>query len=129
VFLVGRYGSGLPYTPSLNQVESQGQDIARVIQNNSRRRPDQLSFDVRAYKDFALGPVGMSVFLRVFNLFDTRNEVNVFSTTGRSTTTPEAEGLSNVTPVNGLNTVEEYLVRSDYYSEPRQIQFGVDIIF
>lgn len=128
-FLVGRYGSGFPYTPSANQAEATGGDVSVAIKNNSRRRPESLTFDIRAYKNFALGPVTLSAFLRVFNLFDTRNESNVYSTTGRATTTPEIEGLSNVTPRNGVNTVSEYLIRPDYYSEPRELQFGVDIMF
>lgn len=129
VFLLGRYGSGLPYTPSLNQADQSGQDVSRTIRNNSRRRPPNYTFDVRAFKSLEIGPVDVSLFVKVFNLLDRRNEITVFGTTGRATSSVRAEGAGNVSPVNGINSVEEFLVRPDYYSEPRKIQFGIEMNF
>ena len=129
IFLLGRYGSGLPYTPTLNQAESQGSDISRTVKQNSRRRPDNYTVDARVFKNFQFGPLEVSAFLKVFNLFDTRNEVTVYGETGRATATPRNLGAQNATPVNGINTVEEYLIRPDYYSEPREIQLGLEIGF
>jgi hypothetical protein len=127
-YLIGRYGSGLPYTPSINQAESQGVDAARIVTNNSRRRPATLNFDVRIFKGFTIAPMNFSVFLKVFNLFDRRNEVTVYGETGRASATVETLGVGEVSG-DRLNTVSSYIVRPDWYSEPREIQFGVEVNF
>jgi outer membrane receptor protein involved in Fe transport len=127
--VIGRYGSGLPYDPVINQAEARGEDASRAVQNNSRRRPDQLTIDLRLYKDFFIEPVTLGVFMRVFNLFDSRNEVDVWGETGRATATPEALGAGNVNQPGRANTVEAFLVQPQRYSEPREIQIGVEVRF
>ncbi len=129
VFLLGRYGSGLPYTPVINQAEARGVDAARTVQSNSRRRPATYTADLRAFKDVTLGALNVSLFLKVFNLFDRRNEVTVYGQTGRASATPEALGAGNITGANRFNPVEAYLIRPDYYSEPREIQLGAELEF
>ena len=128
--LLARFGSGLPYSPVVNQADPRGVDVALAVQKNSRRRPDSFNLDLRAYKDFELGFLKCSVFLRVFNLLDTRNEVYVYGQTGRATATPEQLGVgSGITGINRVNTVDEYIIRPDFYSEPRQVQLGLDVNF
>src|SRR2546422_6792264 len=129
VFVLGRYGSGFPYTPVVNNAEARGQHAARTVQNNSRRRPANYSVDLRAFKDVKLGPANLSVFLKVFNLFDRRNEITVFGETGRASATPDAIGAGNVSGPGRINPVEAYLIRPDYYSEPREVQVGMEIGF
>ena len=128
--LLARFGSGLPYSPVVNQADPRGVDVALAVQKNSRRRPDSFTLDMRAYKDFDLSVLKCSVFLRVFNLLDTRNEVYVYGQTGRATATPEQLGVGGgLTGLNRVNTVDEYIVRPDFYSEPRQVQVGLDVNF
>jgi hypothetical protein len=127
-YVVGRYGSGLPYTPVVNQGESQGADAARIVSNNSRRRPATLNFDLRLFKNFYLDPLNLSLFVKVFNLFDRRNEVTVYGETGRATASTASLGVGEVTG-DRLNPVSSYIVRPDYYSEPREIQLGLEINF
>jgi len=128
VFAIGRYGSGMPYTPVINQAEARGQDAARVVTKNSRRAPGQLTVDLRANKDFAFGAFNLSVFLRVFNLLDARNASSVYGETGQATATPVQLGVGGLSSaINRVNTVEDYLVRPDFYTEPRQVQFGVSL--
>ncbi|HWP82581.1 MAG TPA: TonB-dependent receptor [Bacteroidota bacterium] len=130
VFLLGRYGSGLPYSPVLNQAEGRGEDAARVLTKNSRRRPPTYTIDLNAFKNFALGPLNLVVFLKVFNLFDRRNEVEVFGQTGRATASVRALGAGPVNQNPGrVNTVEQFITRPDFYSEPREIQVGVELSF
>jgi hypothetical protein len=129
LFVLGRYGSGLPYTPVVNQAEARGVDAARTVQTNSRRRPATYSVDLRAFKNVALGPLNVSLFLKVFNLFDRRNEITVYGQTGRATATPEALGAENISGTNRVNPVDAYLIRPDYYSEPREIQVGAELEF
>jgi outer membrane receptor protein involved in Fe transport len=129
VFVLGRYGSGLPYTPTINQAESRGEDAARAVQKNSRRRPENYTVDIRAFKDFSLGPLSANVFVKVFNLFDRRNETDIYTQTGRATATVQALGAGNIDAVGRVNAVGEYIVRPDYFSEPREVQVGVELSF
>jgi hypothetical protein len=68
-----------------------------------------------------------NLFLKVYNLFDRKNEIDVYTDTGRS-------GYSLVSQYLGgreghVNTLDEWLARSDYYSEPRKILIGMDFEF
>jgi outer membrane receptor protein involved in Fe transport len=126
-FVIGRYGSGLPYTPVVSQAEGRGEDAQRVVTKNSRRRPTNYTVDLRLFKNFTLEPLNFSIYLKVFNLFDRRNEIDVYGQTGRATATPAQVGLGSVSGEGRVNTIESYLVRPDYYSEPREIQIGIEI--
>ncbi len=127
-YVIGRYGSGLPYTPVINQGEAQGADAARIVSNNSRRRPATLNFDLRLFKNFHLDPLNLSLFLKVFNLLDRRNETTVYGETGRASATTASLGVGEVEG-DRINPVSAYIVRPDFYSEPREIQIGMEINF
>lgn len=117
--VIGRLGSGLPYTPSLlNQ---------RTGLENSENRPAYYNVDFYLTKYFELFGKKVSVFLKVYNLFDTLNEVNIFTDTGRSGYTLDL--TRNQSAPRGVNTIQEYFTRPDFYSSPRQIVFGADIAF
>ena len=105
VFVLGRYGSGLPYTPVINQAEGRGEDAARAVQRNSRRRPENYTVDLRVFKNFTFGPLTASVFVKVFNLFDRRNEADLYGETGRAYATVEALGAANVDATGRVNSV------------------------
>ena len=63
VTLVGRLGSGLPYTP-------QQFDKQVYLERNSDRKPMQAQVDLLAEKTFTLKGFDLVVFVKVFNLFD-----------------------------------------------------------
>lgn len=126
-FIVAQYGSGLPYTPVLNQSETRGSDAIKT--KNTRRLPPNYNVDLRLFKSIEVQPINFTVFLKVFNLFDRRNEVKVFGETGRASATPAALGIGNISGGYRVNTIEEYLLRRDYYSEPRQVQLGIEMNF
>lgn len=129
IFVLGRFGSGLPFTPVLNQAEGSGQDINRTSLRNSRRRPATYTIDMRAFKNVTLSPLNLSFFVKIFNLLDRRNELDIFGETGRAIATASALGIPSNTGTNRINTVEQHLVRPQFYSEPREIQLGVEISF
>jgi len=116
---VGKLGSGLPYTPSLQN--------QRTGLENSDIRPSYFNLDLYITKYFSLGNTNISVFAKIYNLFDTKNEIEVFGDTGRAGYTLELT-RSQEAP-RGVNTLEEYFTRPDYYSAPRQIIFGVTFAF
>ena len=115
VSLVGRLGSGLPYTPT--------QADERTGVENSARRPGVASVDLFATRQVRVGGLRPGLFLRVYNLLDADNLTNVYTDTGRAE--PNLRYYSG--QALGLNTRDEFLLRPDFYSAPRQIQIGVSV--
>ncbi len=117
---IAKYGSGLPYTPRRSA------DITSLL-TNSEIKPANFTVDVNTYFRRRLLGVNWEFFLRIKNLFDTLNEVNVFNDTGRAGfTTDEArvEALNIKTPVN---SVHEYFVNATHYAEPRRVEIGMRV--
>ncbi|MDZ7268977.1 MAG: TonB-dependent receptor [candidate division KSB1 bacterium] len=116
--VIGKFGSGLPYTPTAQNV--------RTGVENSERRPNFINFDLYVSKNVRRAGLQSTVFVRVYNLFDRKNELQVFSDTGRANYSLSA--LTGGT-ILGLNTAQEYFTRPDFYSEPRQVIAGVTVEF
>jgi hypothetical protein len=117
--MVARLGSGLPYTPSFQQTNT-------GIENSSNK-PAFFNVDVYLTKYLKLMGFNLSVFAKIYNLFDTANEDNVFTDTGRAgytlqLTQPQAAP-------RGVNTLAQFYTRPDFYSSPRQIIIGAQIDF
>jgi outer membrane receptor protein involved in Fe transport len=124
--LLARYGTGLPYTPTITQYTVQ-RGIAAGFVRNSRRIPSQFALDLKIDKTFNLAGLDINAFLRVFNLLDNRIPLKVFGDTGQPDFTTETK---NVGPdANRPNTVAEYIKYPDHYGEPRNIQFGFELSF
>ena len=85
-----------------------------------------MNFDLYAYKNLRWVGLKTNVFVRVYNLFDRKNELQVFSDTGRANYSLSA--LTSGT-VFGLNNLNEYFTRPDFYSDPRQVIAGVTVEF
>ncbi|MCK5455188.1 MAG: hypothetical protein KAJ16_12540, partial [Calditrichia bacterium] len=67
-------------------------------------------------------------FNRIFNLFVRLNEVDIFTDTGRSGYTLAPLYVGGLHP-RGLNSLDSYFIRPDYYSVPRRIQLGFELQF
>src|SRR3989339_365164 len=119
VSFIGRLGSGLPYTPALQN--------QRTGLENSDNIPAFYNVHFYATKFFELAGHQFSIYMKIFNLFDTLNEVNVFGDTGRAGDTLEL--TRNQTAPRGVNTIREFFTRPDFYSSPRQIVLGADFSF
>lgn len=119
ISMVAQLGSGLPYTPSLQQTNT-------GIQNSSNK-PDFFNVDLYLTKFLKLDGVNLSVFAKIYNLFDTPNEVNVFTDTGRAGYTLQLTQPQSAP--KGVNTLAEFYTRPDYYSSPRQVIVGAQIDF
>ena len=120
--LIGRLGTGLPYT-----VEQIGGKLSAAAKN-SGRRPTRYHMDLYAYRKFKLANMNLSLFLRIYNLFDRLNETDVYRDTGRATYSYSNRLPAGLRP-QGLNSYDEYIRRPDYYSAPREIQIGFEIDF
>ena len=117
--LIARLGSGLPYTPSLvNQ---------RTGLENSDNRPLFSNVDLYCTKEFLLQGVRLSLFFKVYNLFDTANELDVFGDTGRAGYTLELTRAQEAP--RGANSLAQYFSRPDFYSSPRQVLVGASVGF
>src|SRR3989339_2239709 len=75
VSLIGKVGTGQPYTPFVgeNQV---------VLKRNTGRKPFTTIIDMLAQRELKVMDVSLTIFLKVFNLFDTLNELVVYDDTG-----------------------------------------------
>ena len=123
--LIGKYGSGLPYTP----LDSKGY---RTGEENSERKPATLNFDLNARKDLIWKNVygrdlRTGIFLRVYNIFDTNNENQVWSSTGRATY--NLNPYENLVVEGGEELRLDYINRPHFYSEPRKVLVGLELEF
>jgi len=116
---IGKLGSGLPYTPSIQD--------QRTGLENSDTRPTFFNLDLFLTKNLDLFGQDISVFLKVYNLLDQANESDVFTDTGRAGYTLAL--TQEQSAPRGVNTLEEYFRRPDYYSAPRQIIAGLTYAF
>jgi outer membrane receptor for ferrienterochelin and colicin len=73
--LIGRYSSGLPYTPT----DSRGN---RIADENSGRMPSTFSIDSRLNKSLRFGRIQMNIFCDIFNLLNNDIVTTVFGATG-----------------------------------------------
>jgi len=125
--ILGRYETGLPYTPNPIAGSRVGASIQTGLRENSGRRPNLITVDLQIFKDFYLRTGGRklkySFFAKVFNLFDRRNEQGVFDDSGRATYTLQSalKGGGGADP--------RFVIRPDFYTEPRRIQFGMSLGF
>jgi len=128
VSLIGKVGAGLPYTPLPGPG---GVEYDR----NTARKPSQTTVDLLAEKEFQLTDFMLTVFVKVFNLFDTLNESDVYEDTGRSTYTlrgKNGEGAAiddHVGIVPGVHSMSEFYVNPLLYSSPREVRLGVSLNF
>ena len=115
--LIGQFQSGLPYTPAIQSMETTFE--------NSGRKPFNYNIDFRISKEFEIWKNKVNVFLKVYNLFDRKNEITVYDDTGRA----DYSLVSHYLGVRRgyVNTLEDWLNRPDYYSEPRKVLIGFDI--
>lgn len=128
VSLIGRFGTGLPYTPLII-----GKQI--YLRTNSERRPTQTNVDLLAEKTFKLFGLNLAVFLKVFNLFDVLNERLIYTDTGRATyTLLSYQGSAQATDkiaerIPGVHSSKEYFVQPQFYLPPREVKLGFSLEF
>ncbi len=127
VSLIGKVGTGQPYTPFVgeNQV---------VLKRNTGRKPFTTIIDMLAQRELKIMDVSLTVFLKVFNLFDTLNELVVYDDTGTATYTlapnrGEGKGTQQQfdTGTPGVHSIYEFFNNPGLYSAPRQVMVGFSV--
>ena len=119
ISMVARLGSGLPYTPSFQRTNT-------GIQNSSNK-PAFFNVDLYMTKYLKLEGFNLSIFAKIYNVFETTNEDNVFTDTGRAGYTLQATQQQSAP--RGVNTIAEFYTRPDFYSSPRQVIVGAQLDF
>lgn len=129
--------TGTPYSVSLPS------NLVQVRYNqNSDNQPINFNVNVKLEKYFDISGVPLTVFLQVENLFDTENELVVYSSSGRA--------LSNVEQIQsdiqfsdirrrinrgdkglfGIGQIDNYYSqRPERVSSPREIRLGISLLF
>lgn len=124
--IIANYFSGQPYTPAVNK-------NTRVTQNafptNSSNKPNLFNVDLRVYKDFELSPILLTVFLRVFNVFDANNPTNVYTDSGDPYFTFAKLEAQRINPTIYNNSLNEFYTDPTYFSDPRRIELGLGLNF
>ena len=128
VTLVGRLGSGLPYTPEISTRQI-------FLTANSGRKPSQSTVDLLAEKTISFNSIEITLFVKVFNLFDTLNERLVYDNTGRATYSldqlkgPAKQVDEYAATIPGAHSSQEYFNRPNYYQAPREVRIGMSLEF
>ncbi len=114
--IIAKYESGFPYTPENQSIQSSFE--------NSERMPSKVNVDFQIDKSFKILNQKFKIYIKVYNLFDTRNEIKVYNDTGRA----GYSLISQYTPEQqGPNTLTEFLTNPTFYSEPRRIILGLNL--
>ncbi|MFC2083788.1 TonB-dependent receptor domain-containing protein [Bacteroidota bacterium] len=128
ITLVGKLGTGLPYTPQLFEDQV-------FLTPNSDRRPALSTVDLLAEKTFDFMGVDLTVFMKVFNLLDILNENVVYASTGRATySLDETKGPALETDeiaerIPEVRPSSEIYDRPDFFLPPREVRIGLSIDF
>lgn len=120
--LIAQYGSGFPYTPTLSK------NISSLL-TNTETKPSTFNVDLKAYKDFQIGTMRLSVFARIYNLFDIKNEINVYDNSGTANFSIDEYNDYKRNKTQWVNSLEEYYRNPTMYSEPRRIEVGASFYF
>jgi hypothetical protein len=131
--------SGRPYTAKLVPSELGGTGTVGSL--NGARKPWNFTLNLRVDKNFSLGDkLGLNVYLRVSNVLDRRNIINVYPATGSS----EDDGflrsyfgeLQLQSIVDSGRSIDSYLasyqwriLNDDFFSLPRRMFVGAILDF
>ncbi|MFC1483441.1 TonB-dependent receptor domain-containing protein [Candidatus Neomarinimicrobiota bacterium] len=115
--LIGKLGSGTPYTRESPFY------INRIL--NGERKPMTMTVDLNVTKDLLFRSFTMSLFLKVTNLFDRKNNQEVYKSSGSA----DYDYSMIYTKYRGYGTKEEWYIQPNYYHEVRRVVLGCSISF
>jgi hypothetical protein len=125
--LIANIYSGQPYTPLVNVNTNVTQN---AFPKNSGRKPAIFNIDLRAYKDFSIGSLVLSFFVKIYNLLDFDNPLYVNADSGDpffSFSQYEAEKIN--VPLYNVSSLDQYYINPSLFSEPRRVEIGASINF
>ncbi len=125
--LLIKYWTGTPYTPTFPPGLASGGSAFSGLADNSARKPNINTTDLRLFKNFRIAKQDISLFAYIYNVFDQRAAHNVWSDSGDPRYTLQTRNASY--DENRVSTLEDNASRPDWYVEPRQVQVGFSFIF
>jgi hypothetical protein len=120
VSAIAQYGSGTPFTPRSST------DISTTL-TNSQLKPQTFNLDIRGHYEFNFSSTKLVAFVRLFNVTDARNETNVFNDSGRAGFTTDEARAQATNPSERINTIKDFFTVPTNYSEPRRLEFGLNV--
>ncbi len=117
----GRFGSGLPYTPS----DDQGN--LGTSTPNSGTKPITQMYDIKFYKNLFLGGFKMNIYLKLDNAFNIMNEYSVYGDTGTAAYTLAQQRAEDNNAIEAINTLDEYFMDQTWYGDPRRVTVGFSV--
>jgi hypothetical protein len=82
---------------------------------------------LRAFKVVNIAGADVTFSLKVYNLFDTENAVNVYADTGLPNST---QAIAAIAPsATRVNSTAQYINDPSFYSPPREVDFGIEFGF
>lgn len=127
--LTTRIASGLPFTPTTSfSGDCTAADCDRLTRN-SGRGPTTIDTDLLLRKNFRHRNVRYGAFVRITNLLNRKNCVQVFTTTGRCDGGAIAQARLQVGSASATGTLSQSWDRADFVSPPRSVNFGITIGF
>ncbi|MBN1466203.1 TonB-dependent receptor [candidate division KSB1 bacterium] len=129
VSLIERFQTGQPYTPSVSKSEITGASSYVGWTTNSEIKPSTSSLDLRVMKSFKLSSMTVRLYSIIYNLFDQRGQLSVYSETGSADFSANLlTDYPGYNPVR-IGTYNENLRRPEWYQAPREIQLGLAFEF
>ena len=80
--------------------------------------------DLRVYKDIEISNTLLTVFLRVINLFDSENPVNVYNDSGDPFFTFAKLEAQRINATEYNTNLDKFYTDPTYFSEPRRVEIG-----
>jgi len=117
ICLIGKIGSGTPYTRESPYYNN------RIL--NGERKPMTMSFDLNISKDILMKNLILSPFIRITNLFDRLNNLDVYSSSG----TAEYNYSMVFENYRGYKDQKEWNIQPNWYEEPRNVIIGCSISY
>lgn len=115
--LVNRYRTGTPYTTSRFDFVS--------FNRNNANRPGYFVSDLRIFYQPSQ-KANVQLFLQVENITDTQQQWGIYADTGLATESFDLARLQRQgARVGGLNSLEEYYFRQDFFGPPRRVNIGI----
>ena len=124
--LTGFYQSGFPYTPMIFNGDKPESDVKN---KNTKRSAPYQSMNMSFSKFLKFGDYKVSMGLNIFNLFDTRNAVNIYPLTGEPDDPGEYYLKEVKLPMEGGSLSRTYYDQPWYFSSPREMNFFVRLDF
>jgi outer membrane receptor protein involved in Fe transport len=122
VTFINQLQTGTPYTTV--------RDFIRSTETNNAEKPTTFTTDVRVYYSPPLVSSNIQLFVEAQNLFDAEIQWAVYEDTGDANESVQRELLRRTgTQVGGVNTLDEYYFRQDFFGPPRRVSLGLSFDF